>query len=81
MTLCKSCGAPIMWAFSEAGIRIPLDRYPENRFVPIGTTHDRFKVVKTWSSHFATCPRAAEHRKVRTLRRFLKSPSKTPTGV
>lgn len=27
-SVCRSCGAPILWAFTEKGRRIPLDRNP-----------------------------------------------------
>lgn len=28
MTVCTSCGAPILWAVTETGKRIPVDREP-----------------------------------------------------
>lgn len=65
----KTCRAEILWAFSPSGIKIPLDPKPEYRWIPIGTTADRFKLVKTWQTHFVTCPDAKEHRQQRATRR------------
>ena len=67
---CKSCGARIMWCITITGKRMPVDAresprgnltlepQPDGellaRYVPPGEG--------THSSHFATCPNAAEHR-------------------
>lgn len=67
MLRCRSCGAEIRWAKSEQGKAMPLDAEPEKRIVldevegrdPIG------RVVTVYTSHFVTCPNAAQHRKGR----------------
>lgn len=81
MSVCRSCGAQIIWAVTTSGRRMPVDAAP----VPNGnvalcphpspghapTAHivspqaeahqdDRF------TSHFATCPHADEHRTPRS---------------
>jgi len=70
---CRSCGAPILWAETPKGKRIPIDPTP----VPDGNI---FLVTREggrpplampaitgnpdrWKSHFATCPNADKHRK------------------
>jgi len=72
MTVCRTCGAPIRWARTERGARIPLDIDPTDRGVFIVTGRDRGDVtVRTahdgddpmrYQSHFATCPDAASWR-------------------
>jgi len=76
---CKSCGAPILWAKTEQGHKIPIDEGPTlDGNIAIQPTDDR----KGWlafvagpleavpgsssirrKSHFATCPNAAKHRR------------------
>jgi hypothetical protein len=65
---CRSCGAPIDWAITVRGSRIPLDigrrLGPDgNVSVVDGIAH----VVKPGDgdriSHFVTCPNADRHRK------------------
>lgn len=74
---CRSCGASIRWAFTLADRRIPLDPTPTDAgnlsivseraseygmtpvVGPADPTRDRY------TSHFATCPHAAEHRRPR----------------
>lgn len=67
---CHSCGAPIVWALTEKGKRMPLD-------ADAGATEGvRYRVVDGDAircvdnepghiSHFATCPNSAQHRKTR----------------
>lgn len=56
---CKSCQAPILWIKMEAtGRSMPVNL----EWVTIVT--ERGAVVGGHTSHFATCPQAAEHRKV-----------------
>jgi hypothetical protein len=62
MSNCKSCGAAIFWVESANGKRMPLDAAPEKRIVIDGGIG---RVVDTYTSHFSTCPNAAEHRKPR----------------
>ncbi len=72
---CRSCEAPILWAVTVKGRRIPLDAQPahdgnirledQGRFQPpiaIIVT-GRIENQTLYKSHFATCPNAANHRK------------------
>lgn len=74
MSRCRSCDAPIRWARTEAGKSMPLDPNP----VPDGNVvlldDDRVHVLHadesadgapTYVSHFATCPKAKDHRRGR----------------
>jgi hypothetical protein len=74
---CNSCGAPILWAITSTGKRMPVDaepspvgnvllivrsgEEPRAEVVPRGTKSNLLRV-----SHFATCPNSAKHRKPRT---------------
>jgi hypothetical protein len=79
LTQCASCGAPIFWAATEKGKRMPIDERPRSdgnlvvtrapdgasdllqcRAAPEGTPS-----ASRFVSHFATCPKADEHRKAR----------------
>jgi hypothetical protein len=68
---CKSCGAEIIWAVTTNGRRIPLDAEPEVdapglfRIEIGGPPPGAFAVRKLYTSHFATCPNADQHRKPR----------------
>lgn len=74
MTACRSCLAPLIWGISTKGHRMPLDKDP-NPEGNIEIDDDSFIVVLTaeakaqpatrprYTSHFATCPNAAKHRK------------------
>lgn len=70
-TRCGSCGAEITWARTEKGKPMPVDAAPNERgnlivergacrvatlFDPPGERH---------TSHFASCPDHAQHRKAR----------------
>lgn len=57
---CSSCGAPIIWAESKAGKPTPLDAKPESRFIFIEGVAQQ---IMTYTSHFATCPNADQHRR------------------
>ena len=70
---CRSCDAPIEWAITVKGSRIPLDPGEDdggNIIVDVdGIAHvvgpgDNGRVPRR-RSHFATCPNAAQHRKGR----------------
>jgi hypothetical protein len=80
---CRSCGAPIRWAVTVNGKRMPVDDQPTPggnvSTVPNGagpglllalvhppgqTTLDADE--PRFTSHFATCPNADQHRKDRT---------------
>ena len=77
-TRCSSCGAPIVWAVTDAGKRIPVDVATSARGNLAlvsewtqGGTVLRASVVKPGDvplchlSHFATCVNAALHRRPR----------------
>lgn len=68
---CRSCGAPIEWAITAKGSRIPLDPglHPNGNIdvvdgiayvVPVAGSFDP---PPRRRSHFASCPHAARHRK------------------
>jgi len=76
--LCLSCHAPVVWAQTERGKRIPIDREPrpDGNLVLLGdilagqgtlfaAIFDPIRHTgKTrFVSHFATCPHAGEHRR------------------
>jgi hypothetical protein len=74
---CRSCHAPLIWAETVKGRHMPLDKQPAHdgnirldysrgdyqppiAIVVTGRVPDN---VKLYTSHFATCPNAAQHRK------------------
>lgn len=72
MAACRSCQASVFWRRNIAtGKAIPIDRQPsaEGNVVLVGEDQCRFlkkgedAQVTTYTSHFATCPEAARHRK------------------
>lgn len=63
MSECKSCGAPIVWALTEAGKKVPLDVKSEKRFILKDKVSVEVILRNTYVSHFATCPNADKHRK------------------
>ena len=72
MNECRSCGAPIRWARTEKGKRIPLDvepvgNLPRGAFTLAVEGDDLLAKsvfpASYYVSHFATCPCADEHRK------------------
>jgi hypothetical protein len=77
MSRCRSCDAPLLWARTEKGRRIPLDPEPYTGPEPSGLFVLRegglavaappgaFEDEPLYRSHFATCPDAALHRKSR----------------
>ncbi|MHB1843233.1 MAG: hypothetical protein ACYCWW_00180 [Deltaproteobacteria bacterium] len=71
---CSSCGAAILWTKTERGRNMPVDAATD----PAGTIRTQWRngllrsiVVEAGSepelhkSHFATCPNAGKHRRVR----------------
>jgi hypothetical protein len=71
--LCRSCGAPIVWTVTRKGKRMPVDAEPvsNGKFV-LENEEDNEKRLAVfigegdyrgprYSSHFGTCPHAAEH--------------------
>jgi len=73
MSVCRSCEAEIEWAQTDAGKMMPLDAKPtdDGTFVLIGgktrkaNQGDLELRRPLHTSHFATCPNAAQHRKPR----------------
>lgn len=68
-TVCSSCGAPIVWALTPAGKRMPFDAEPlevrglyliDTRSRNASTLETPYPIHRT---HFATCPHAQRHRK------------------
>ena len=53
---CKGCGAEVKWVFSENNKKMILNAKPERRVVLYGH-HKIGKVVDTYESHWATCPK------------------------
>jgi hypothetical protein len=79
MARCKSCGAPIIWirSFGGAGKPMPCDQMPL-RYRPdanggsvlvtgagrvVRGVLDPDSEMVGYTSHFATCPHSAEHRR------------------
>lgn len=48
-SVCRSCGADILWCITKKGKKMPVDLPPDGSDEPT-------------TSHFATCPNADEHR-------------------
>lgn len=71
MAHCNSCGAELLWVRTEAGKATPLDAQPTdngNIAVVDGVAHVCYDLLDDdaglrYTSHFATCPDAKEHRK------------------
>jgi hypothetical protein len=64
-SVCKSCGASIIWAETEKGKKVPLDAKPEKRYILVEHTRGISSVVlrNTYLTHFVTCPDSKSHRK------------------
>ena len=68
---CRSCEAPILWAETAAGKSMPLDEKPDpnGTFVFVNGKTRRAEPLDVqlkrplYTSHFATCPEAAQWRK------------------
>lgn len=73
MARCSSCEAPVTWATTTTGKKMPLDERPvaDGTFVYVAgvarrATPDDDRLHRDrFTSHFATCPDAAAHRKPR----------------
>jgi hypothetical protein len=66
-TTCKSCQAPIVFAFSEKGKSMPLNAQPQRLFI-VDELGDGSFVARSrlvYTSHFVTCPNADHHRRDR----------------
>ena len=77
---CRSCGEPIYWAQTREGRRMPVDTQPtEGGNVLLTLTRSTGALTCTvlsagceveagrrrYTSHYATCPQAASHRRPR----------------
>lgn len=74
---CRSCGAPIWWAMTPKGRRIPLNAPGDHPHPNLAVWRDDTGVLRAsptppegltvtaTTSHFATCPQADEHRRPR----------------
>lgn len=66
---CRSCEAPIEWAYTVKGARIPLDivddepRTDANIVLDDGIARVVRPGLGERTSHFATCPGAEQHRR------------------
>lgn len=74
MSICSSCGQPILWATTTNGSKIPLNPEPvaganivlENgvaHIIPLNAGPLFGDGGMRYVAHFATCPSAAKHRK------------------
>ena len=65
MEKCRGCGADIIWIITQGDKRMPLDAKPEKRFITDRGKEEELRgyMRDTYTSHFATCPKAAEFRK------------------
>lgn len=74
--VCDSCSAPVIWGITKLGKRMPVDVEPNSAgTVALERRHDgqigadtlpvarRFGRTDLRTSHFATCPFAARHRR------------------
>jgi hypothetical protein len=79
MGRCRSCGAPIRWAVTVNGKRMPVDDQPvpdgnlvlsdptPGAYAPVAAAFDPQQLLiddpPRFVSHFATCPQADQYRK------------------
>jgi len=74
-SLCRSCGARIVWATTPTGASMPVDAapaadgdrvlYPGPRGWLVLRVHESDDGKPRHKSHFATCPNAGAHRRPR----------------
>lgn len=68
-TRCSSCGAPVTWCRTEKGKAMPVDPTPTERgnLIVAGTACRVATLFdppgERFTSHFSSCPNAAQHRK------------------
>jgi hypothetical protein len=76
VSTCSSCGAEVAWTRTRTGKRMPLDPHPRadgNVIVDVATDTAIVLApgtpmpvgVPRFTSHFATCPHADQHRRTR----------------
>lgn len=61
-TTCSGCGALIYWVVMRSGKRMPVDRGREQRVVYLD---GEWRVLGSYKSHFASCPKADQFRKAK----------------
>ncbi len=59
---CRSCGALIFFAKTEAGKQMPLDAKPTKAWT-LDRSGQRCRQVEVYAAHWATCPSAQHHRR------------------
>lgn len=64
---CGSCRAPVVWLKTAAGKSMPCDA------ATVGAEDRQYDHAKH-TSHFATCPNAAKHRKPKAQTRHARRP-------
>lgn len=64
-SMCKSCGAELVWALTDRGRQMPLSKASEQRRFVVteiaGETSCSSQL--TYTSHFSDCPNADQHRR------------------
>lgn len=64
---CRSCGARIFFARTQAMANSPLDAKPVRAIVVDdlgpGELQHKMRFINTFRSHFETCPNSKEHRR------------------
>jgi hypothetical protein len=72
MSVCRSCGTPLVWAATERGNSMPLEPDPTGHWlyragmaVPIGGTVRAKQGERRYTPHFASCPEADTWRRRR----------------
>jgi hypothetical protein len=59
---CRSCGAPIFFVAMTSGKRMPLNQTPKKAVI-IDKATGQGSIQDAYTSHFATCPKADQHRR------------------
>ncbi len=59
---CAGCGAEIYWVKSMKGRAMPVNTKKQSLITPEGN------VVSGYTSHFATCPKAADFKRPRAVK-------------
>lgn len=77
---CGTCSAPVIWAISEKGSRTPINPEPlptggnirlrdtggPTPLAVVLNTRQQFGLHWLYTTHFVTCPQAAQHRRGRS---------------
>jgi hypothetical protein len=73
VSACRSCGAEVFWAVTASGKRMPVDADvtadgnvsigPDGLAYVVPAGHVASPAYPRYTSHFATCPNAAHHRR------------------